>query len=214
MAAGVIAVTALVVGAILLGGEPRVERIAHDASAATALVTAYERSRTATYAIESVFRRRLRNGREITLTTTLAQRDGARLSISDTSIDGVLDGYAVGCTRAAAEHEWECRRGLAQDLEGAAEAETDTLRSLVTGGRDLRVYSVTRQGDRCFALRLTRIVLAPPYGRDAVLCFDPQSGALSRSDIRRAEGRDVTRATRIVLDPDAHLFALPAPLSP
>lgn len=174
-------------------------------------MAAYERSRTATYLVESEFHRRLRNGRQITVTTTLAQRGTARISFGPTSLDGVLDGYAVGCVRAETG-EWQCRRGLAQDLTTVVASEVAALRSLVTGGADRRAYSVSAADRGCFTLRLVRTVLAPPYGREAVLCFDRRSGALARSEIRRAEGRDLTVATRIDVHPADSVFDLPAPV--
>ena len=65
-----------------------------------------------------------------------------------------------------------------------------TLRAYVQGRTAL--YSVAQLGG-CFelSLRVTGYPV-PPYGRTAVFCFDPGSGAPSGSVIARDEGTDRT----------------------
>jgi hypothetical protein len=59
-------------------------------------------------------------------------------------------------------------------------------------------YAVADTGNLCFWLRLRRTGLAAaPYGEQAQLCFDPATDAPVRTEIRRAEGTDLTVATSV-----------------
>lgn len=210
-AAAVIAVAALVAGAALLGGRPA-PTANHDPRAAEDLVAAFQRSRAAALVVESVFTRKLRDGRNLVTTTVTAQRPDSRLVRADDIVSGVLDGREVVCRRDAAA--WTCRSGDPVDLAARLEADVAALRRLVTGPDDRRLYTVKEvggdEGERCFRLRLRTAILAPPYGRRATLCFATGTAAPTRTEIVRAEGVDLTVATRVETDPGPARFALPA----
>lgn len=209
--AGAIALAALIASAALLGtGAPRAERTAHDALAAEALVAAYRRSRVATYTADSIFYRRLRTGREFTTSTRVVQRPPDRLVIGPASVDGEVGGARVGCSRPDGG-EWRCRRGGGVDYDAEVQRDTEVLRNLVTGGPGRRAYRVARRGEDCFHLALTVAAMAPPYGREATMCFDAATGALLRVEVRRAEGIDRTTASRLSGAVDPADLQLPGP---
>lgn len=209
--AGAIALVAFVASAAVLGsGAPRITRTEHDPLAAEALVAAYRRSRVATYTAESIFHRRLRTGREFTTSTRVVQRPPDRLVIGSASVDGEVGGARVGCSRPDGG-EWRCRQGGPVDYVAEAQRDTDVLRGLVTGAPGERAYRVARRGEDCFHLALAVAVAAPPYGREATMCFDAATGALSGVEVRRPEGIDRTTASRLSGAVDPADLQLPGP---
>lgn len=208
--AGLIALAALVASATLLGsGTPSPARAAHDPAAAEALVAAYRRSRTAAYTVESTFHRRLRSGQEFAMATRVVQRPPDRLTIGETSIDGELGGTRVGCTRPDGG-DWQCRKGGPVDGAATVAADVTVLRGLVAGARGERAYDVARRGD-CFHLTLVVMAAAPPYGREATMCFDARTGALARIEVRRTRSVDRTTAIRLSEAVDPADLLLPGP---
>lgn len=206
VAAAAITVAALAAGATLAGRDDVESPTRHDPGAAAELVAAYRRSRAATFAVEQTFSRRLVSGARVDLATVVAQRPGSRITRTDDSVSGVVDEREVACQRIEDGGGWRCRRGVVVDLAATAAREAAALRSLVDG--PVRRYDVTSGGPGCFRLRLVAPGIAPPYGSGATLCFDPATGAPTRTDVRRDEGVDRTRAIR-VSDPDPSLFVLP-----
>jgi hypothetical protein len=219
----------LVVGAAVIIGSGRIGRESTEgvfvpvstiapgpkpsARAASALVEAIRRSRTATFTLVEDFVRVAPSGVEVVATrTTRVQRPPDALVRTDTAADQVLGGRHVACTKSpdAAPGTLACRSepAPAVDIDGAVDAEA----SLITGQAPL--YTVGDAGGGCFALVLRVERTAPPYGRRATLCFDKATGAPSRSEITKSDGIghevvDRTTASAIRADVTDADLALP-----
>ena len=93
-----------------------------------------------------------------------------------------------------------CRSdGRARPFAAEVEDDIDLLRGYVLGPTSF--YGVRSDGRDCFALRLRRVVLSPPYGLRARFCFDPVNHAPVRAEVTRKEARDRTVAVRVRSDP-------------
>jgi hypothetical protein len=160
--------------------------------AAEDLLAAYERSRTATYVIVETFERRLLDGRTFSSDIVTAQRPPDRLIIDGSTISGIRDGQRLACARAA-DDELRCRRAPAPNaFEEAVAQDVALFRALITGPR--AAYEARHAASGCFELRLRARLLSPPYGEDALMCFDEATGAPRSTRIRRTQSTD-TRDT-------------------
>ncbi|HSL56423.1 MAG TPA: hypothetical protein VK866_01140 [Acidimicrobiales bacterium] len=217
---------ALAVGAILgaalalvgrddgarLAAPPASDSVVESDAAAASFLAAWERSRTATYLVESTFVRTTPTGASVAAASTVVQRPPDRLVAQGGSVSGWLDGRRRVCDTTP-----EGVRCQELDVEGswAAEvaAELEILTGYVSGAAPL--YRVATDDAGCHRLRLARAVLAPPYGRRALWCFDAATGAVSRLEIERREATDVVVADRIVAAvTDADLAAVAEPPPP
>jgi hypothetical protein len=186
---------------------------APSASAADALVAAMRRSRLATFALVEDFVRVAPSGVEVVATrTTRVQRPPDSLVRTDTAVDLVRGGRHTACSTAPdSAGQLRCRSEPAPSVD--VEAAVAEQASLLSGAAPL--YTVARTSAGCFGLVLRVERPAPPYGRRATLCYDPATGAPSRSEITKAAGGpgevvDRTTAsaiTAVVTDTD---LALPA----
>lgn len=203
---------AVVVLVVLIGVSAVAAVVDDDEAPSTAdpeaFLEAWARSRAATYRSVSDFTRTSNStDAELTDRIIVAQRPPDRLSIDGDGATGIVDGRRLACTYR--------RRQLAcQDAEATRTYDEDvarqlaTLRGYVTG--DDPLYTTTaasgQDGD-CFTLRLTDAdLVAPPLGRTATYCFDPEIGAPTRISIERDEADDDTRVVSLSDEvTDAHL---------
>ena len=99
------------------GGDPRAE-----------LVAAYERSRTATFVVESDFERRMDSGAVLRSAQLVAQRPPDRVVRQFGGIDGIVGGRSVLCTTTP-DGGFTCRAaGAARDYQAELRQELDNLR--------------------------------------------------------------------------------------
>jgi len=154
-------------------------------------VEAWERSRTATFVRLATFERRSDvTGSAIGSEDVLAQRPPRRIHRQLGGVDGRDDRREVLCPAAPAgtdplpcTFEKAGGRTYAEDVA----AEVDGLRSLVTGPD--RIYAVAGgRVEGCFDLSQLRPDPRVPFGVDAQLCFDQETGAPANSRIRYAGG--------------------------
>jgi hypothetical protein len=171
-------------------------------------LAAWERSRLATFVVHSDFVRTLPDGNQLKSTTTTVQDPpDNRLVIGFGSVSGRLDGKIVGCA-AVPSGSGACVTGPpAPDYGSEVDDEIQGLADYVSGPRPL--YSVLDFGNgfvggfgsgtsHCFRLDLSIALPSPPYGDQALFCFDRASGAPSLTEIRRPEAVDQTIARQIV----------------
>ena len=170
-----------------------------------AFLAAYERSRTATYVVEQTFTRTAPDGRSLTYERRLVQRPpDDRLLVGGGSAEGRLDGRVVRCTTSP-DGTSGCTQGPpARPYDEDVVGEVAELRQLVEGGDPL--YEVADGDDEgCWTLTLVEAYPSPPYGEEAGFCFDVDTGAPVRLEVRRQEAVDLAvtvEVRRTVTDAD------------
>jgi len=212
----VVALVVLVAGmvaAFLIGSPSGTTR---GPSAAQSFLAAWQRSRLATYVVQSDFVRTLPDGRQLqSTTTTVQQPPETRLVTGLGSVSGRLNGKVVGCA-ATPDSNSGCVTGApAPDYRSEVDAELRQLESYVTGPRPL--YGVVDFGDaptHCFRLDLAIALPSPPYGDHALFCFDRRTGAPALTEIQRPEATDRTIAREIRTDVRPEDLQIPADRGP
>lgn len=164
------------------------------AAAASQFLSEWERSRLGTWVVDARFDRVTAAGRTLAIDIHMAQRPPDRLVTGLGTVNARRGGQRLACAPDA-EGEVHCRAG--GPAPPYADEVTDELRILATYVRGPQAfYAVAREGD-CFRLRLRQRVLSPPYGERARFCFDPDTGAPTRTEITRVQARDRTIATSV-----------------
>jgi hypothetical protein len=202
----VVAILVLVgaaVAAFVIGTPPRSAR---GQPAARAFLDQWERSRLATYYVRSDFTRTLPDGNQLKSTTTTVQDPpDNRLVIGFGSASGRLGGKIVRCAGTPDGGGGCITSTDAPDYQSEVDAEVQGLASYVTGDRP--VYDVVDfgadigpSGAHCFRLDLAVALPAPPYGNQALFCFDRATDAPALTEISRTEAVDLTVAREIRTD--------------
>lgn len=207
LAAGVLGVTALVGAGWPDHDEDTGPPRAETAAAARAFVARWRASRLGTWVVDATFVRVMADGRRLAFDVHMAQRPPDRLITGPSSLDARRGNERRACAADDADVV-ACREaGTARPYEAEVEDDIDLLRGYVLGRAAF--YGVRTDGPDCFALRLRRPVLSPPYGERARFCFDPTTHAPVRAEVRRKEATDRTTAvevrstpTEADLDPD------------
>ncbi|MGH2687131.1 MAG: hypothetical protein ACRDJP_16830 [Actinomycetota bacterium] len=209
-------VVGLVASAVMVGvgalDEPEPEPFETDPAAVAEFLEAWERSRTGTFVVVSRFTRSVAGRSGISSTTTLVQEPPTRIASQLGSITGRVGDREISCTTGP-DGELQCLPG--RTLPAYAEETEDELallrRYVAAPGRDL--YFVDRRTvdgrPGCFRLRLAYEIPTPPLGETAVYCFDPATGAPTRTEIAREQGRDLTEAVEIRTEVTADDLELP-----
>ena len=162
-----------------------------DGDAAAAFVDAWERSRQATFLRTGTFERRSDvTDAAITSEDLLVQRPPQRLHRQLGGVDGRDDRRVIVCAAQPGDDS-QPAKCVFGDPAGAtyqedADAEVAALRTLVQGASP--VYSVTQDGDGCFALEQLRSEPRAPFGIDATFCFDDATGAPTDSRVHYSGG--------------------------
>lgn len=161
-----------------------------------AFLEAYERSRTATFVVEQRFTRTAPDGTELVFDRRLAQRPpDDRILVGGGAGEGRLDGRVVRCSTGP-DGTSGCMEGPpAGPYAEEVATELATLRVLVEGPG--AAYEVRIGEPGCWSLHLRFQIEAAPYGDVAGFCFDLETGAPTRLEIRRVEAIDVIEATAI-----------------
>lgn len=185
--AGIIVGSAVAV-ALVAGGALRVpvQRDWSDASAD--FLTAWERSRTGTFVVESEFRRTLADGRTLFSSSQLVQRPPDRILRQFGGIDGQIGGHPVICSTDQSDN-FTCMTGSmgVPPFDEALRAQVDTFRSYFTTP-DPPLYRVIHAPeDGCYELIQQIVYPDPTYGKYARFCFDPATGAMTTLE-RHLEG--------------------------
>jgi hypothetical protein len=183
-----IAVGSVIAVVLVAGGALRVpvERDWSDAS--SDFLTAWERSRTGTFVVDSDFRRTMADGRTLFSSSQLVQRPPDRILRQFGGIDGQIEGHPIICSTDQ-KGTYSCTTGAmtVPSGESALATELDTFRSYFTTP-DPPLYRVIHApDDGCFELIQQIAYPDPTYGRYAKLCFDAATGAM-RSLERRLDG--------------------------
>lgn len=164
-------------------------RPARGEEAAERFVAAWERARTGTFvATGTVERRSAATDAVLRSADVVAQRPPQRLHRAFGGIDGRDDDRVLLCpSPPEGEPAPPCQLGPPGGVtyEESVRAEVEALRSLVLGPD--RVYDVVADGG-CFDLRLRRVEPRAPFGVGARLCFDPDTGAPVRREVRHEGG--------------------------
>jgi hypothetical protein len=201
VAAALVMLGFAVVGSFVL---PATETQRGGDDAAHAFLSSWRRMLTGTYVVESSFGRGAPGASTFSSATRLVQRPPDRLLSGRGAVDGRLNGKVVRCGTDA--------DGVGRCFEGAGEApafdqavndEVDALSSYVLGDRP--AYAVVDFLDGCYRLDLRVQIPAPYYGNHALFCFDPATGAASRTVIDRGDVVEMTVAdfiTPVVTDAD------------
>jgi hypothetical protein len=149
--------------------------------------------------VDSDFSRTLPNGQQLKDRTRTVQRPpGDRLTFGFGSASGRLRGHIYRCAATSDATSTCLQSTLAPDYGSEVDSEVATLASYVQGDRPL--YRVTAFSDvpgPCFRLDLAIDIPSPPYGRQALFCFDRATFAPNLTVIERDEATDRTQATSI-----------------
>ena len=161
-------------------------------TAAARFVEAWERSRRATYVTTGTFERRSEvTGAAIASEDVVAQRPPRRLHRQLGGVDGRNDDRLLVCPAPPPGQEDDpepCRLGApgGRSYDQSVRREVEGVRSVVEGPDPL--YAVTEAQDGCFALDLRRPDPRAPFGVGATFCFDEETGAPLRTEVRYEGG--------------------------
>lgn len=167
--------------------------------AARALVDTWRESRSATFVVDSDFTRTLPDGKQLEDTTRIVQRPpNDRLTFGFGSVSGRLGGKIYRCA-AEPQDSPKCITSVdAPDYATEVDQEVSALAQYVEGDRPLyQVIDFADSPGRCYRLDLAVDIPAPPYGRQALFCFDRGTLAPTLTVIVRTEATDRTEARRI-----------------
>lgn len=185
--AGVVAV--LVMGGVFDRDDPQ-------PNAQDELVAAYERSRNAVYALEGEFSRTLPDGRRLESGALVVQQPPNQLRRQLGGTSGRMNGRELNCSTAP-NGRMQCATGAeVGPWDEMVSNEVANLHSYFDPDRP--AYTVEAVSDQCFELTLTAVVADPPYGRRAVMCFDPTTGGMRSIEVEH-EGGAIDRLEAVVM---------------
>jgi hypothetical protein len=172
--------------------------------AAERFVGAWQRNLRTSWAVQETVNRTNPAGRTVAFPVRLAQRPPDHVSTGLGTVDARLGGRLVACGVSAAETLQCGQQGSTEPYDQTVGQQLARLRTYVIGPG--AIYRVGQLGG-CFELTLRLPSFpVPPYGRVAVFCFDPVSGAPAGTVISRDQATDRTVVT------DAHSPAVDADL--
>jgi hypothetical protein len=168
-------------------------------AAATALLDTWRQSRSATFVVESDFSRTLPDGQQLKDSTRIVQRPpNDRLTFGFGSIAGRLAGRIYRCAGENGGSPNCLTSTAAPEYASEVDAEVAALAGYVEGPRPLyRVVDFADSPDSCYRLELAVELPSPPYGREALFCFDRATLAPTLTVIVRTEATDRTQARTI-----------------
>jgi len=178
---------------------------AEDRRAADAFLAAWRRSLVTTWAVDSTFERQV-GTKKLAYEIRMAQRPPDRVRVAGDTVDARVGGQAFACGTGA-DGQLACRSTPATPYDADVNSQVATLAGYFRAPHPL--YRARVQAGGCFGLELLQNILAPPYGRTALFCFDAKTGAPVRTEIRRTGSTDVTSATSVRAQPTQAELAPP-----
>jgi hypothetical protein len=159
-------------------------------AAAQPFLDAWLHSLGSSWSVQATFERTTRDGRRIAFPQRMAVRPPDHLTTGLGTVDARFGDRHVVCDLGSGTN-LHCRQeGITLPYAKVISDQIATLATYVNG--PTAIYAVAQLGG-CFELRLRLASFpAPPYGRTAVFCFDPSTGAPAGSVIARDEGTDRT----------------------
>jgi hypothetical protein len=191
--AGLVAGVAITAGLAVAGAFPS-DAVITGPEAQEALVRAWERSRTGTYAMEGQFVREKDGVGVLRSAVFEAQRPPERIRRQTGAIEGVIDGRAVSCSTKPEGRQVCSAGGGFVDFQAEVADEVARMASYVSA--EVPLYRVARQGE-CFLLQLHVAYPDAPYGRTARMCFDGDTGAMRYLRVEQDGVVDTFEAARI-----------------
>lgn len=180
----------LAVNAVRTPDHERSSPAATSASAASAFVEAWERSRLGTFVTVGTYQRRSEvTGAELAGEDVLAQRPPRRLHRQLGGVEGRDDDRLLVCPAPPpGQDPAPCQLGPpgGPTYDESVATEVAGLEDLVLGG-DPR-YAVAEGDPGCFELDLRRPDPRAPFGIAATFCFDDDTGAPTLRRVRHPEG--------------------------
>lgn len=187
---------ALAAGAVVWVTTRRADDHPDPDAAAARFVDAWERSRLGTYVVAGISTRITPDGGELVSPVELVQRPPDYIRRQFGGADARLGDRPVNCSTTP-EGTVECHRGESErTYEELVADEVERWAGYFSGDPE-GLYRVDEYLEGCFELTLTRAYPSPPYGDLARFCFDPGTGAIIFSEVRRDEATDTTEMTEI-----------------
>ena len=205
MALAVLLLVTAVAAAAVLGTPPRSRR---GASAAASFLSAWQRKLTSTWFVDATVTRTVADGSQLVAPLRMVQRPPDRLTYGYGDATGRTKDATLRCPSTPSGASACFTSPGAPSYADDVAQELATLRTYVEGDKPL--YSVLDFRDGCFRLDLALQFPAPPWGDQALFCFDAATGAPSLTVIDHGEvtERTVAASTRgTVTDAD---LAVPA----
>jgi hypothetical protein len=165
-----------------------------------AFLAAERRMLLGTWAVTETFTRKSADGRQLTSTIRRAQRPPDSLNEGPSSAEVLHQGRQLSCA-AGPTGGLVCRdTGPAVPYPQQVDAQVATLRGYVVAS--LPLYRVARAAGagpgNCWRLVLAApLYPSPPYGQQAVFCFDPVTAAPIYSQQVRPQATDTTQAADV-----------------
>lgn len=165
-------------------------------AAATELVDAWRRTRTATYRAEGTVVREGRAGGRLETPTLYVQRPPRRLFRQGGTVRGVDGGQAFRCPPAPGGGAASCvTEGPVVAYDDRVEAEVAAVAELVVG--PAAHYEVRPTVDGCWRLEARHHDPRARFGDRALICVDAASGALSSLRLEFTTAVETTTHDRI-----------------
>lgn len=169
----------LVVASLLAGGKVTRPLRFSDRDASDEFLAAWARYRGGTFVVDADWSRATADGRTLEAGWQIAQEPPRRVVRQLGSITGELDGKAVNCF-SDPSGAFSCAPGapLGRSYADGVRTELDDLRDhfRLTSPP---IYRVRPDEHGCFELTQTRPFPNPTFGRQAQVCFDAATGAMT-----------------------------------
>jgi hypothetical protein len=156
---------------------------------------AWRNNLTTSWAVSETLDRVTAAGRRLDFPVQRAQRPPDHLNVGLGTVDARLSGVLVACG-VGGKGDLACgRQPGAPSFEASVDSQIATLETYLRGPTPL--YQVAELAG-CYQLTLAvpRFPV-PPYGRLAVFCFDPTTGAPAGSVVAKDGGTDRTTVTDV-----------------
>ncbi len=173
--------------AIVIGTPPRSRR---GAAGAASFLAAWQRKLTATYVVDATVTRTIADGSQLVAPLRMVQRPPDRLTYGYGDATGRTKDATVRCPSTPSGPSPCFTSPGAPSYDADVAQELATLHSYLDGDKPL--YRVVDFRDGCFRLDLALRLPAPPWGTQALFCFDGATGAPSLTVI---DYGDVTERT-------------------
>lgn len=211
LVAGILIVTLLMYFDVNVNEPPKsagASPILTSASDAQSFVNAWQRMASGTWSVTSSYTRRLVTGATYTAVLKSIQLPPNYLSQSVGSTSASINGRNYVCASINNGKPTGCRdTGAALPFDTAVAQQVDAVRKLVSGPSPR--YEVGSTGNNCYRLILAPGATATSWGNQATFCFDPATGAQTKSEIDQDGGIDTTQAINVSGTPNPQDLQVP-----